>query len=31
MRGGGDETLKVVAATAPPFQLKEFEAVHLKK
>jgi mannose-6-phosphate isomerase-like protein (cupin superfamily) len=26
----GDETLKVVAATAPPLQLDEFEAVHLK-
>ena len=26
----GDETLKVVAATAPPFQLDGFDAVHLK-
>ena len=27
----GDETLKVVAATAPPFELDKFDKAHLKK
>lgn len=26
----GDETLKIIAVTSPPFQLEKFEAVHLK-
>ena len=26
----GDETLKIIGATAPPFELEDFEVVHLK-